>query len=568
MKPQLRIRFLAAAAGLAVLAGSAHADINFEQDFPYQPASLAGSYLAARSADSARDLQAAATFFQAALANDPQNPILLERVLILSVANGEIEEAGRYSDRLIEIDRRNPLARVLRGVKAIKSGALAEAEAEMAETARAPLAVLTSGLLSAWTQQGAGDTDKALETIDNLEGPSWYGIFKNYHTALIADLAGQENVAENAIRDAFQTDGSALRIVEAYARILARSGDTDEAVDALAKFLQIQPGNPIIRSLYDSILAGEMPGPVVGSTVEGAAEVLYGLGAAIGTDEGTELPAAYLQLALHLTPDSHLSLMALGDVLVSADRCAEAIEVYDRMPETSMLRRNTEIQIGFCLDSLERTDEAVERLDRIIQANPSDLDAVVALGNIFRSRERFAEAADAYDRGIATVDTPTAAHWRLFYYRGVARERSKRWDEAEADFLKALELNPDQPQVLNYLGYSWVDMGRNLEEGLEMIRSAVDQRPNDGYIVDSLGWAYYRLGRYEEAVTQLERAVELKPEDPVINDHLGDSYWKVGRKLEATFQWNHARDLDPDASDVETIAKKLESGLADAGQDG
>jgi Flp pilus assembly protein TadD len=233
-----------------------------------------------------------------------------------------------------------------------------------------------------------------------------------------------------------------------------------------------------------------------------------------------------------------------------------------------MLRRNSEIQIGFCLDNLDRTDEAVARLERLIESNPTDLDAVIALGNIFRARERFAEAASAYDRGIALVDTPTAAHWRLFYYRGVANERSKNWVQAEADLLKALELNPDQPQVLNYLGYSWVDMGLNLDQGLEMIRSAVDQRPNDGYIVDSLGWAYYRLGRYEEAVAQLERAVELKPEDPVINDHLGDSYWQVGRKLEATFQWNHARDLAPEASDLEKISKKLERGLADAGQDG
>ena len=567
VKKALRITIVAA--GMATLVGSASAETGFQTDFTITPISLAGSYLAGRSADAARDLEAAANYFTAALGNDPENPILMERVLVLRIANGDIEPATGYAERLIDIDPRNPLARLLRGVRDIQSGDLAGAESEMSETARAPLAVLTSGLLTAWAKQGRGDIDGAFDVIDGLTGPTWYGIFKNYHTALIADLAGRQDVAVRAITDAFDTDGTALRIVEAYGRIMTEAGKRDQAIEALTRFMQSQPDNPVIGPLLADLEAGKDPGPVVGSTVEGAAEVLYGLGAAIGTDEGTELPSAYLHLALYLTPDSYLALTALADLLVAADRCEQAIKVYARVPETSNLRHNADIQTGFCLDNLDRTDEAVAVLNKVIDKDPTSLDAIVALGNILRGRDRFTEAAEAYSRGIATIANPSAGDWRLFYFRGVSYERSKNWPKAEADLKKALDLNPGQPQVLNYLGYTWVDMGINLDEGLDMIRSAVDQRPNDGYIVDSLGWAYFRLGRYDDAVAQLERAVELRPEDSTINDHLGDAYWKVGRKLEATFQWNHARDLDPTPVDLEVIVKKLEKGLgADGGSDG
>ncbi len=562
-----------AAASMSALAASARADTEPKGlallETPFA-SSLAGSYLAGRSADIARDLRAASTYFSAALARDPDNPILIERVIVLRMANGDVDDAVELADRLVGIDPLNPLARLLRSVTAIKEGRFEAARAEIEQTAPAPLAVLTGGLLTAWSQEAAGDVDGAMETIQKLSGPSWYGIFQNYHQALIADLAGRKDEAVERITEAFNSDGSALRVVEAYGVILARAGKRTDAIHGLRAFLAEQPGNPVIGALLAQLESGLTPAPVAESATEGAAEVLYGLGAAIGTDQGTELPAAYLHLSRYLKPGADLTLMALGDLLFSSERCEDAIGIYGQIPADSTLKRNAEIQTGLCLDALDRTDEGAKRIGAVIEDDPEDLEAILALGNIYRGRERFAEAATAYTKGIDLVGQPDASHWRLFYFRGVANERSKNWAQAEEDLQTALELNPDQPQVLNYLGYSWVDMGINLDQGLEMIRKAVDARPNDGYIVDSLGWAYYRLGRYQEAVEQLERAAELRPEDPVINDHLGDAYWKVGRKLEATFQWNHARDLDPEPADLDKIVKKLESGLAadDTGRDG
>jgi len=193
------------------------------------------------------------------------------------------------------------------------------------------------------------------------------------------------------------------------------------------------------------------------------------------------------------------------------------------------------------------------------------MEAIVALGNVLRSRKQFKEAADVYSKVLDGIKEPTRQHWTLYYFRGICYERAKDWPKAEKDLQKALDLYPDQPQVLNYLGYSWVDQGLNLEKAVQMIRRAVELRPNDGYIVDSLGWAYYRLGRFDEASTDLERAIELKPEDPVINDHLGDAYWKTGRELEARFQWRHARDNKPEPEDLVKIEEKLKDGLKDSG---
>ena len=231
------------------------------------------------------------------------------------------------------------------------------------------------------------------------------------------------------------------------------------------------------------------------------------------------------------------------------------------MPEDSSLRRNAEIQLAVDLDALDRTEEAKGHLDKLVAARPNDLEAVMALGNLLRGRKQFKACADVYGKGVDMVSKPDKQNWLIFYFRGICYERSKQWDRAEADLKKALDLYPDQPHVLNYLGYSWIDQGINLDDGMRMIKRAVEQRPDDGYIVDSLGWAYYRIAKYDDAVKNLERAVELKPEDPTINDHLGDAYWKVGRTLEAQFQWSHARDLNPEPEDLKKIEEKLKTGL-------
>jgi tetratricopeptide (TPR) repeat protein len=321
------------------------------------------------------------------------------------------------------------------------------------------------------------------------------------------------------------------------------------------------PRHPLIVDAIAKLKKGETLPPLVGSAAAGGAEALYGLGASLGRRGGEDLGLVYLQLALYLSHDHPLALLSLADLYESLKKPDLAIKAYERIPQSSPLHRNAAIQMATDLDALDRTDEAEKKLQELVEENPDDLEAVLALGGVLRGHKKFAECADVYSKGIDLIGKPEKANWVIYYFRGMCYERSRQWPKAEADLKKALDLYPDQPQVLNYLGYSWIDQGVNLDGGMAMIKKAVQQKPDDGYIVDSLGWAYYKLGQYGEAVKQLERAIELKPQDPTINDHLGDAYWQVGRKLEAHFQWAHARDLKPEPEDLPKIEAKLKNGL-------
>jgi tetratricopeptide (TPR) repeat protein len=555
-------RLALAALAAFLVAGSAFADTQSPIAADETPRSLSGAYLAARSADQAHDIDTALAYFDEATAVDPANPVLLERVVILRLAQGEIAKAAEAAKGLTTVDTENPLGRLTLAAEAIDRNDFAGAQAELAKSARSPLGTLTNGLIRGWLVSKGG-IDGAMASINSLSGPPWYEIFKDYHRALIADTAGMEKEALESITRAYQTDGAAIRVVDAYARINARAGNKDEAIRAITAFSGGTPYHPLMKMLLAEIRIGGTVAPLAAGPKDGVAEVLYGLGSAIGLEDGPELPAAYLQLAHFLKPHDDLITLATADIFQSSRNCEKAIAIYKTIPPTSKLRRNSQVQLGNCLETMHRSDEGAAEIKAVVDADPSDIDAVIALGNIYRNRDRFTEAADAYSRGIATITAPTKDDWRIYYLRGMSYERDKRWPQAEADLKQALALNPDQPQVLNYLGYSWVDQGVNLDKALDMIRAAVDLRPEDGYIIDSLGWAYYRLGRYEEAVTQLEKAVELKPADPVINDHFGDALWKAGRKLEAQFQWNHARDLGPEKDALPIILKKIQSGLVD-----
>ena len=196
-----------------------------------------------------------------------------------------------------------------------------------------------------------------------------------------------------------------------------------------------------------------------------------------------------------------------------------------------------------------------------LERHPTD----EALANILRGRERYAEAIEQFDKIIAFVGEPKPSHWTYWYSRGTSYERIKDWPSAERDLLRANELSPDQPLVLNYLGYSWVDRKMQLQRGLTFIEKAVKLKPEDGYIVDSLGWAHFRLGNYSKAAEQLERAVELRPSDPILNDHLGDALWRVGRIREARYQWELSLTLKPEPDNERKTREKLRNGLPKLG---
>lgn len=550
---------LAAALSAALAVAAPHAA---RADYPpiIDP-TISGTYLAARVASTERDSEAAVAYLRALLKMDPRNEEVLERAFFSMLVAGDVDDAVPLAERLVKMDRSHRIARLVLATRAIKKGEFQRARTNLSLSVRGPIGDLTATLMAAWTMMGSGNTKAGIEMVDRLQGPEWYLAFKDLNAGLILDAAGQKKEAGKRLEAAVKIDPSSVRAVDAYGRWASRNAGAATALEIFANFEKLLPRHPLIESDIAEVKAGKTLPLLIKTPQEGAAEVLYGLGAALARQGGEDLALVYLQLALWLYPDHPLAGLTLADLYEQLKQPEQAIAVYEKVPASSPLKRNAEVQLAVNLDATDQYEEARKHLQALIKQDPKDLDALVALAGIERGRKMFAECAKTYEQAIALIPSPQRNSWMLFYFRGICNERSKNWSAAEADLKKALQLFPDQPHVLNYLGYSWVDQGINLDEGLDMIRKAVALRPDDGYIVDSLGWAYYKLGRYNEAVTELERAVELKPQDPVINDHLGDAYWKVGRKLEATFQWAHARDLKPEPEDLAKITKKLQSGL-------
>jgi tetratricopeptide (TPR) repeat protein len=523
--------------------------------------SVSGSYLAARHAGVSRDAAAASIYYRVALRGDPRNPELLNRAFMAALQNGEVEESVRLADRLLQVDKSDRVARLVLGVKAIKQKQYATARTQLAQSVRGPITDLAAALLTGWTQVGPNESKAAVEGIDKLAGPDSYNLLKDLHAGLILDLSGQRRDALKRLERAYKQDATVLRVAQAYGSQLSRAGNREEALKVFKALDEALPRHPLVVEALREIEAGRRVAALADTPQAGAAEALYTIGAALGR-RGEDVGLVYLQLALYLNPNHALALTSLADIYEGMRKPELAIKTYERVSSTSPLSHNARIQRALNLDQIDRSDEAIADLERIVESDVTDREAIMALGNIQRSRKKFAECASVYSKAVDGIAKPQKNDWLIYYFRGICYERSKQWPKAEADMKTALDLYPEQALVLNYLGYSWVDQGINLEEGMKMIRRAVEQRADDGYIVDSLGWAYYRMGDFENAVKYLEQAVELKPEDPTINDHLGDAYWRVGRRLEASFQWAHARDLKPEPDDLEKILEKLKNGIA------
>ncbi len=549
---------------LVMNGAAAHAKDSLAIARPFEVgASLSGNYLAAIVANSERDTLAAATFFREALREDPRNRELAERALIAALANGNMREAYGLATNVLAHDRKNAVANLTTGVEAMLGHKYSKARIDFTKDGSSRQIDIKNVLLTAWTYAGAKDTRKALAVLDKLHGEG-FSVLRDYHAALIADMGGDTAEAERRYKAVLGAERTVLRLVDAYGRFLSSHGDNEKARRLYKAFDEAAPNHPIVVTALADLDAGKTLTPFIRSAEEGAGEVLYGLVSLGGGRQGDELAALiYLRLSLALAPENGLATFTLADIYERLKQEEAAIDLYDSVPNTSPLRVTADVQASLLMETLGESKEASEHLLAVVDAHPKDADALTALANLQRSRKLFTESAATYTRALNLQPKVEKNQWLLYHYRGIANERGKNWPGAENDLKKALELNPDQPLVLNYLGYSWVDKGVNLDEAFRMLRRAVDLKGRDGYIVDSLGWAYYRLGRYDEAVNELEKAIDLKPSDPVINDHLGDAYWHIGRKLEAQFQWNHARDLSPEPEDLPRILEKIRNGLSE-----
>jgi tetratricopeptide (TPR) repeat protein len=538
---------------------------------------FSGALLAARTADNDYDYPTAITLYRTALKFAPGNVDVRERLMVCLFMNGNFEEGVAEATRLKDDPAVERIATISRGIDAIRKKDFAGAYKLLQYSGPNELDRMVNILLVAWGQFGEGKAKEAIATIDKMKGPDWYSVFRNYNAGMIAAASGDIETARKRLSEtiANREEGGAasdtyMRAVMALASLEAGAGNKQKALDAISVGEAFAPGYVPLAAFRKQIEAGQKPPLAIRTAIDGAASVLFSVGGALNQSlanapdrQGAQdIVAFYLTTSYALSPENSDTAVLLGGLAESLDQPQRAIQWYQKVAVDSPLRRVSELQLGLNLANTGKTEEAKQHLQAAIKGDPSDIRGYVAYGSFLSDQKQYPEMAATYDKAVEVIG-PLAkrSDWSVFFQRGIAYERLKQWDKAEPNFKRALELFPDQPQVLNYLGYSWVDMNIHLDEGLNMIRKAVDLRPDDGYIVDSLGWAYYRLNRFDDAVEELEHAVELKAADATINDHLGDAYWRVGRKLEAIFQWQTSLELKPEEGDIAKIRKKIADGL-------
>src|SRR3989440_2402054 len=411
--------------------------VQFPNSRDLKSLTMSGSYLAARHASVERDAASAAAFYRSALRSDPKNNELLDRAFISSVADGDIDEAVKLAERILTIDKTNRVARLVLGVHDLKMKKYATAQTNINQSIRGPITDLVATLLSGWAAYGAGDAKGGVATIDKLAGPEWYPLFKDLHAGMILELAGKEKDAGTRFERAYKLDDSMLRVTEAYARWLSRNKDAASAIGVYKAFDKKLARHPLIVEGLRETKAGKKMPPLVDSAQAGAAEALYGIGATLTRRGGEDLALVYLQLALYLQPSHPMALLSLADLYESVKKPQMAIKVYERVPASSPLKKNAQIQLATNLDTADRSDEAIKILKGVTTEDPKDIEAIMALGNIERGRKKFADCAQTYSQGIAAMpDANQKNNWVYYYYRGICEERSKQWGKAEADMRK------------------------------------------------------------------------------------------------------------------------------------
>jgi tetratricopeptide (TPR) repeat protein len=557
-------RFLPLMALLLAGCAAQQTDTAAPQAAPPDAQSVAFStYLSARFAAGEHDLPQAARYYSKALANDPGNQSLLGLSFFYSITSGDFDAAGKYAQATVAASPDERSARLALAVIDFKRKDYTDARKQLAASAKGPFTVLTLSLLDAWAAAAQRDIPGMEKDLVSLNQQSGAENIANFHTALLRDYLNHESTAETYYKKSLGTGQPTPRVLEAYGRFLEHNNRGQDAAQLYHAHISEGGLASVTGPGLARVMAGQRPESLVRNPADGAAETLFGIAASLTDAQSADVSILYLRMALYLRPDLALAQVLLADRFETLRKFDSAIQVYRSIEPSSPYYRMAQVQAALDEQRLGQTDEAVAGLKKLVASDANDSESWVALGDTYRAASKFAEAVDAYDHAEKIIARPSRRDWPMLYARAMAKEKLNKLDSSEADIQAALKLSPEQPELLNYLGYSWVDRGRNIPQALTMLEKARSLRPYDGYIVDSVGWAYYQLGRYDDAAKTLEAAVLLVPGDPTINDHLGDALWRAGRRIDARFQWNHALTFSDNDTDRAAIEKKLKTGLSE-----
>ncbi|WP_341367942.1 tetratricopeptide repeat protein [Yoonia sp. BS5-3] len=519
----------------------------------------AGAYLAGRQAGADNDFAAGARYFTQTLMSDPGDAYVLENAMTSFIALGQIDRAVPVAQTIVDLDHHSPVAYLALSVANAKAGNWAGIFDGLERGQN--IGPLVDGLAQGWAHLGQGDVNAALASFDRVietDGMEVYGrTHKAYALATVGDFEAAAEMFVTASGSVPYSRNSAM----AHAQILSQLGQNDDAMAIIDAIFGNQL-DPAVAQLRDQLASGDAVAyDIVSGPLEGMADLFHAIAGLIRDEAPEAFTLMYTRAANYLDPGNTAAVLMTASLLEDLEQYDLANMALGAVSRDDPSFHAVEIARAEALRSADRDDAAIEVLEALTRSHPDLPDVWATKGDTLRQAERFDQANDAYSRALTLYDDANATKWFVYYTRGITNHALDIWPAAEADFRAALSLNPDQPQVLNYLGYSLVERGEKLDEALGMIETAAAARPDNGAIVDSLGWVFFQLGRYDDAVVHLERAASLLPIDPVINDHLGDAYWAVGRDIEARFQWNRALSFDPKEEDATRIRDKLARGL-------
>lgn len=520
---------------------------------------LAGSFLAGRFARDHQDLHEAATYLNETLAHDPDNLRLQHEAMRMNLLAGDAATAITLAKKLAARNETDPLVACLIMLESVKSGNYAAAKTTIEAAPQAGLFGLVRPVLSQWLAIGAGDVKGAVDMHVAIEKSGFFAPFLTYHSALMNDVLGNASGAATSYAKASADTGvTPYRVIEAYANFQARQ---NRWAEAQALFDQYAKTNPDSGLIPEKLQRTESVKPLVGNAREGLAELFFTTASILFGDDSSQDTFLYLRLALELRPNMPPAQLMLANLYEQTKDYKQAIATYDAIDDKSVFYRRGQIRKSLNLEAMGQREAALAMLEDLAKRYPADATALVTKGDMLREAENFDGAIEAYGSAITRTEPLTASDWPLLYARGISYERGGNWDQAEADFNRALILQPDQPDVLNYLSYSWLMMNKNIPQARENLNKALAARPNDAHIIDSVGWANYLAGDFKSAVEAFEKAVAMTPDDVTVNDHLGDAYWRVGREIEARYQWERALTFKPDTETATALRGKLEAGL-------
>ncbi|MBX2831848.1 MAG: tetratricopeptide repeat protein [Rhodospirillales bacterium] len=528
-------------------------------EFQYpQSDGFSGNFLAGKAAQIESQSDYAAQYLLRAYQIDPDNTELRRRAFLALISDGRISDAADIAKDLQAENPEDLFAALTMMDDAIRDNRYQDAIDIVTQLPQRGINALIAPLANAWLYAGLNKPTQAMAALNEIQGNGSLNPLSEYHRGLILAYFDDFDGAERALASAYGDPADApLRAAEALGAVYERKGQVQKAALLYASYMDRHPQSLAMPFHLARLERGEPPMATMLSPADGLAEAYLDIATLLSQENAVDPSLLMARYSLSLRPYDDITRLLVGEIMEIQKRFNTAIDVYGAIPHASPHSWNARLRIASSLEQIGDADKAISILEDMVDERKDRPDALIQLGDILRIQGEYSAAASAYNKAIERLGGDALVGWRLLYRRGISHERAGNWKKAESDFLLALEIEPEQPYVLNYLGYSWVDMGMNFDQAEDMLKRAVELQPDDGYIVDSLGWVYYKLGRFDDAVEQLEKAVELKPDDPTINDHLGDAYWQIGRYHEARFQWHRALSFNPTEELRATVEAKI-----------